>query len=74
MLCFYVDIVLKDKVFVYDLAQQRIGWVNHDCSLPVNVSQSDKNDILNNNGLFSIGCSLQTALPHLMYFFITCQE
>lgn len=31
MLCFYVDIVLKDKVFVYDLAQQRIGWVNHDC-------------------------------------------
>ncbi|KMZ61137.1 Eukaryotic aspartyl protease family protein [Zostera marina] len=67
------DIVLKDKVFVYDLAQQRIGWVNHDCSLPVNVSQSDKNDILNNNGLFSIGCSLQTALPHLMYFFITCQ-
>ncbi|KAK7267986.1 hypothetical protein RIF29_20668 [Crotalaria pallida] len=32
------DLVLKDKIFVYDIASQRIGWANYDCSLPVNVS------------------------------------
>ncbi|KAK9279028.1 hypothetical protein L1049_012703 [Liquidambar formosana] len=25
------DLVLKDKIFVYDLAGQRIGWANYDC-------------------------------------------
>ncbi|XP_021843746.1 aspartic proteinase 36 isoform X1 [Spinacia oleracea] len=34
------DLVLKDKVIVYDLANQRIGWVNYDCSQSVNVSTS----------------------------------
>ncbi|PQQ18972.1 aspartic proteinase-like protein 2 [Prunus yedoensis var. nudiflora] len=32
------DFVLKDKIIVYDLARQRIGWANYDCSSPVNVS------------------------------------
>ncbi|XP_076907147.1 aspartic proteinase 36-like [Bidens hawaiensis] len=32
------DIVLKDKSIVYDLGGQRIGWVDHDCRKPVNVS------------------------------------
>ncbi|GJW70195.1 aspartic proteinase-like protein 2 [Tanacetum coccineum] len=32
------DIVLKDKSVVYDLGGQRIGWVDHDCTKPVNVS------------------------------------
>ncbi|CAL1366997.1 unnamed protein product [Linum trigynum] len=32
------DIILKDKIFVYDLANQRIGWANYDCSTSVNVS------------------------------------
>ncbi|XP_057456548.1 aspartic proteinase 36-like [Lotus japonicus] len=32
------DLVLKDKIIVYDLAGQRIGWANYDCSLTVNVS------------------------------------
>ncbi|KAF5931097.1 hypothetical protein HYC85_031970 [Camellia sinensis] len=32
------DLVLKDKIVVYDLAGQRIGWANYDCSLTVNVS------------------------------------
>jgi len=25
------DLVLKDKIVVYDLAGQRIGWANYDC-------------------------------------------
>ncbi|XP_024023777.1 aspartic proteinase-like protein 2 [Morus notabilis] len=32
------DLVLKDKIVVYDLSGDRIGWVNYDCSMPVNVS------------------------------------
>lgn len=32
------DLVLKDKIVVYDLAGQRIGWANYDCSSAVNVS------------------------------------
>ncbi|XP_027342476.1 aspartic proteinase-like protein 2 [Abrus precatorius] len=32
------DLVLKDKIVVYDVAGQRIGWANYDCSLSVNVS------------------------------------
>ncbi|KAH9298288.1 hypothetical protein KI387_029970, partial [Taxus chinensis] len=31
-------LVLKDKIFVYDLENQRIGWTNFDCSSSVNVS------------------------------------
>ncbi|KAL1323544.1 hypothetical protein HN51_033846 [Arachis hypogaea] len=34
------DLVLKDKIFIYDLAHQRIGWTNYDCSLSVNVTAS----------------------------------
>lgn len=25
------DIVLKDKIFVYDLANMRMGWADYDC-------------------------------------------
>ncbi|KAF5727496.1 aspartic proteinase-like protein 2-like [Tripterygium wilfordii] len=32
------DLVLKDKIFVYDLANQRVGWASYDCSMSVNVS------------------------------------
>ncbi|KAG6433079.1 hypothetical protein SASPL_104686 [Salvia splendens] len=32
------DLVLKDKIVVYDIAGQRIGWANDDCSSSVNVS------------------------------------
>ena len=27
----FTDLVLKDKIIVYDLAHQRIGWANYDC-------------------------------------------
>ena len=30
------DIVLKDKAVVYDLANQRVGWVNYDCKCFLN--------------------------------------
>jgi hypothetical protein len=36
----FADLVLKDKVVVYDLVRQRIGWAEYDCSLEVNVSAS----------------------------------
>ncbi|KDP43931.1 hypothetical protein JCGZ_05398 [Jatropha curcas] len=32
------DLVLKDKIIIYDIANQRIGWTPFDCSAPVNVS------------------------------------
>ncbi|PKI31317.1 hypothetical protein CRG98_048292 [Punica granatum] len=32
------DLALKNKITVYDLASQRVGWVSYDCSLPMNVS------------------------------------
>ncbi|CAK7332091.1 unnamed protein product [Dovyalis caffra] len=32
------DLILKDKIFVYDIGNQRIGWANYDCSTSVNVS------------------------------------
>ncbi|KAL0436971.1 UNVERIFIED_CONTAM: hypothetical protein Sradi_0405000, partial [Sesamum radiatum] len=42
-------LVLKDKIVVYDLAGQRIGWANYDCSLSVNVSlnNTDKTEFVN---------------------------
>ncbi|KVI00122.1 Aspartic peptidase [Cynara cardunculus var. scolymus] len=32
------DLVLKDRIVVYDLGGQRIGWANYDCTSSVNVS------------------------------------
>ncbi|KAI3908270.1 hypothetical protein MKX01_027292, partial [Papaver californicum] len=34
------DLVLKDKIIIYDLARQRLGWVNYNCSSRVNVSST----------------------------------
>ncbi|KAH7315986.1 hypothetical protein KP509_21G073000 [Ceratopteris richardii] len=31
------DLVLKDKLIIYDLEQQRIGWVDYDCTSNVTV-------------------------------------
>lgn len=49
------DLVLKDKIIVYDLGGQRIGWADYDCSKPVNVStaQSPKRGGIFNTGPFS---------------------
>ncbi|KAM1061298.1 hypothetical protein TB2_025374 [Malus domestica] len=32
------DLVLKDKIVVYDLAHQQLGWAKYNCSSPVNFS------------------------------------
>ncbi|KAK1429426.1 hypothetical protein QVD17_11635 [Tagetes erecta] len=38
------DLVLKDKIFVYDLSKKRIGWTDYDCSNDVNVSITSSKD------------------------------
>ncbi|XP_057984032.1 aspartic proteinase 36-like [Malania oleifera] len=51
------DLVLKDKIFVYDLARQRIGWANYDCSSSVNVSVTSGKDEFINAGQLSVSSS-----------------
>ncbi|XP_058110295.1 aspartic proteinase 36-like [Magnolia sinica] len=62
------DLVLKDKIFVYDLAGQRIGWANYDCSLAVNVSStsSGKNEFVNTGQL-----SVSSAALHADFYYKT---
>ncbi|CAI0399469.1 unnamed protein product [Linum tenue] len=36
------DLVIKDKIFVYDLVRQRVGWVDYDCSSSMNTSVSSE--------------------------------
>ncbi|XP_022932566.1 aspartic proteinase-like protein 2 isoform X1 [Cucurbita moschata] len=56
------DLVMKDKIFVYDLARQQIGWANYDCSQAVNVSvTSGKNEFVN-AGQLSVSGSTQDKL------------
>lgn len=35
----FLDLVLKDKIVVYDLARQRIGWTDYDCKYPLLISE-----------------------------------
>ncbi|KAL5543703.1 hypothetical protein UlMin_007487 [Ulmus minor] len=37
------DLVLKDKIIVYDLDAQRIGWTNYNCSRAVDVTANTRN-------------------------------
>ncbi|CAK9140444.1 unnamed protein product [Ilex paraguariensis] len=59
------DLVLKDKIFVYDLAHQRIGWANYDCSLSVNVSLTSGKDEFINAGQMSVSRSSNHRLFEL---------
>ncbi|GAB4833523.1 hypothetical protein Ancab_031767 [Ancistrocladus abbreviatus] len=61
------DLVLKDKIFVYDLAHQRIGWANYDCSLSVNVSLTFGRDEFINAGQLSMSNSSKNP-PFLPLF------
>ncbi|KAI4349063.1 hypothetical protein L6164_009705 [Bauhinia variegata] len=60
------DLVLKDKIFVYDLAHQRIGWANYDCSLAVNVSVTTSKDEYINAGQLHVSCSQVDILTKLL--------
>lgn len=59
------DLVLKDKIIVYDLARQRIGWAEYDCSSPVNVSITSGKDEFMNAGQYvsSSSSSVPFNLP-----------
>ncbi|XP_059428751.1 aspartic proteinase 36 isoform X2 [Corylus avellana] len=59
------DLVLKDKIIVYDLARQRIGWANYDCSLSVNVSVTSGKEFLN-EGQLSVSSSSREILFELL--------
>ncbi|KAF2289819.1 hypothetical protein GH714_038802 [Hevea brasiliensis] len=59
------DLVLKDKIFVYDLAHQRIGWANYDCSLSVTVSVTSSKDFIN-AGQWSVSSSSRDMLLKLL--------
>ncbi|XP_057954768.1 aspartic proteinase 36-like isoform X2 [Malania oleifera] len=62
------DLVLKDKIVVYDLVGQRIGWANYDCSLSVNVStttNTGKSEFVN-AGQISDSDSPRRALYNLI--------
>lgn len=36
------DLVLKDKIVVYDLAGQRIGWADYDCKFSHSIKEKLK--------------------------------
>ncbi|GAA0179122.1 aspartic protease [Lithospermum erythrorhizon] len=60
------DLVLKDKIVVYDVANQRIGWANYDCSQPVNVSattNTGRSEFVN-PGLMGNAASSQHEFSH----------
>ncbi|KAF3441762.1 hypothetical protein FNV43_RR15677 [Rhamnella rubrinervis] len=60
------DLVLKDKIVVYDLAHQRIGWANYDCSLSVNVSLTSGKDEYINAGHLSASSSQRDMLLNVL--------
>ncbi|KAL9238831.1 hypothetical protein vseg_013204 [Gypsophila vaccaria] len=60
------DLVLKDKIFVYDLARQRIGWANYDCSMSVNVSVAFGRDEFINAGQLNSSRSSPKSLFGLL--------
>ncbi|KAK2965365.1 hypothetical protein RJ640_024107 [Escallonia rubra] len=59
------DLVLKDKIFVYDLARKRIGWADYDCSSSVNVSITSSKDEFINAGQLSTSSSTSMLLKLL---------
>lgn len=61
------DLVLKDKIVVYDLAHQRIGWANYDCSLSVNVSVTMSKDEYINAGQLHVSSSEVRILSKLLH-------
>ncbi|KAK4801109.1 hypothetical protein SAY86_021596 [Trapa natans] len=67
------DLVLKDKIFVYDLSRQRIGWAPYDCSTSVNVSVISGKDEFINNGQLSVSSSTRDMFLQLLPALIIIQ-
>ncbi|XP_052175385.1 aspartic proteinase 36-like [Diospyros lotus] len=65
------DLVLKNKIFVYDLARKRLGWADYDCSLPVNVSTTTGMDEFVSTGQLSVSSSSRNTLFKLISASIT---
>ncbi|KAL6988293.1 hypothetical protein U1Q18_014043 [Sarracenia purpurea var. burkii] len=66
------DLVLKDKIFVYDLAHQRLGWADYDCSSSVNVSITfGKDEFVNEGQLSTSNSSSSSSLFKLIMMSIT---
>ncbi|KAI7756623.1 hypothetical protein M8C21_021374 [Ambrosia artemisiifolia] len=66
------DLVLKDKIIVYDLGGKRIGWSDYDCSSSVNVSLASnggRNEVVN-AGQVGGSISLQITRYELIPIFI----
>ncbi|AES60673.2 eukaryotic aspartyl protease family protein [Medicago truncatula] len=57
------DLVLKDKIVVYDLARQQIGWTNYDCSMSVNVSVTTSKDEYINARARQTGSCSRIGIP-----------
>ncbi|XP_019152527.1 PREDICTED: aspartic proteinase-like protein 2 isoform X2 [Ipomoea nil] len=66
------DLVLKDKIVVYDIANQRVGWADHDCSTTVNVSITSGKDEFTNAGQLSVNRSPRSAFhkTHILFLMI----
>lgn len=64
------DLVLKDKIVVYDLAHQRIGWASYDCSQSVNVSMASGKDEFINAAQLSVSSSTQAEFYKLLQIFV----
>uniref|UniRef100_A0A453FNN9 Peptidase A1 domain-containing protein n=2 Tax=Aegilops tauschii TaxID=37682 RepID=A0A453FNN9_AEGTS len=73
------DLVLKEKIFVYDLGNMRMGWADYDCSLSVNVTSSSGKNQYVNTGQFDVNGSprhysglvptgVAVALVHMLIF------
>ncbi|XP_071709450.1 aspartic proteinase 36-like [Rutidosis leptorrhynchoides] len=64
------DLVLKDKIIVYDLGNQRIGWSDYDCSSAVNVSTTSSDGrsevVRGNSGQIGGSNSLQITRYELI--------
>ncbi|XP_023517316.1 aspartic proteinase-like protein 2 [Cucurbita pepo subsp. pepo] len=63
------DLVLKDKIVVYDLARQRVGWANYDCSSSVNVSVTSGKDVFI-DGQLSVSSSSRKHFYQLLHIVV----
>ncbi|GKD46640.1 aspartic proteinase-like protein 2, partial [Tanacetum coccineum] len=67
------DLVLKDRIVVYDLGGQRIGWANYDCTSAVNVSTTStggRSEYVNAGQIGSSSSLLDTRDNLLLIFIV----